>query len=256
MTNTYQFGKGSPLYVVNGGPGLEYSYLKEFFMPLTRERQIVFYDQLGTGASYDQEIQTTALELTRQLIELLRGDGKRKDVVTHSWGSYLALSALLEAGEDLGVDKLVCINPFALDYYRYQRSGERLLSRFPQTVLDQMEALAQENTKESYRQMMYLIAPYYTYYPEKEYAFHFESYNSRMEDGVYTSIAGFDHARLLPGLKSAVYIIKCEDDFISLDDTAELQAMANKYVVLPKCGHFPFIEQREECYRSLLSFLT
>lgn len=254
-TNIYKYGSGKPLYVVNGGPGLECSYLKEFFMPVSDQREVVFYDQAGTGKDFDINIQITAADLTQQLVELLTGDGRRKDIAAHSWGSYLVLSALMNSEVNAGVDKIILINPFALNYERYTLSAPRLFSRFPQSVLEQVEKLSQENTKDGYLKMMRLIAPYYTHQPEKNDLFGFESYNSPMEDGVYGSIAGFNHIPLLPQIQGELYVIKCDDDFISLEDTVELQDAAKKFVILPECGHFPFIEQKEKCYGALIDFL-
>lgn len=254
-TNIYKYGNGKPLYVVNGGPGLEYSYLKEFFLPLSDQREVVFYDQAGTGKDFDINIQITAADLVQQTVELLTSDSRRKDIAAHSWGSYLVLSALMNSEVNAGVDKVILINPFALNYERYELSAPRLLSRFPQSVLDQVETFSQKNTKDSYLKMIRLIAPYYTHQPEKDYSFGFESYNSSMENSVYGSIAGFNHIPLLPQIQGELYIIKCDDDFISLEDTAELQAAAKKSVILSECGHFPFIEQKEKCYGALIDFL-
>lgn len=255
QTHTHKVGNGKPLYVVNGGPGLEYSYFKDFFMPLTQKREIIFYDQIGTGQDFDLSIQVTAQDLTQQLINLLRADERRKDIVAHSWGTYLALSALADQDVNLSVDKVILINPFALDYARYEGSGQRLLSRFPQEVLGSVGKLAQENTKESYLQMMLLIAPYYTQHPERGYSFKFESYNSPMEDGVYGSISGFNHVPVVSQINGDLYVIKCDDDFISLDDTKELQSRAKQSVILSNCGHFPFCEKQEECYKQFEEFL-
>ena len=42
-----------PLLVVNGGPGLSHAYLlpTDVWQQLARKRQVIFYDQRGTGAS-------------------------------------------------------------------------------------------------------------------------------------------------------------------------------------------------------------
>ena len=46
-------GTAVPLLVVNGGPGLSHAYLlpTEVWQQLARKRQVIFYDQRGTGAS-------------------------------------------------------------------------------------------------------------------------------------------------------------------------------------------------------------
>lgn len=255
MTYTYRYGSGVPLYIVNGGPGLEHSYLKDFFMPLIKEREIVFYDQIGTGRDFDMSIRASSNEFVRQLIQLLQNDDRRKDIVAHSWGTYLTISALMDPIVNEKIDRVILINPFALDYRRYEESAVRLAKRFPQVISKRMEELAEINTKESYLQLMRLIAPYYTYQCDRDYNFEFESYNSPIEDEAYRSLHGFDHVPLISRIKGKIYVIKCDDDFISIDDTAELQQIAAQSVFLNKCGHFPFIEQQEQCYKYLLEFL-
>lgn len=254
-TNKYTFGKGKPVYVVNGGPGLEYSYLRDFLMPFETEREINYYDQIGTGNDYDMKKCVTADELSEQLIELLSNDKRRKDIIAHSWGTYLVLSALRDRYVNNHIDKVILINPFALDYARYLKSGVRLVERFPQKIIEKIEEYTNINTKESYLNMMYSIAPYYTYNPLKKYDFKFESYNASIEDGVYGSIIGFNQTKMISITKGDIFVIKSDDDFISLEDTKELQENAKEYYIISDCGHFPFVEKKEECYNVLNRFL-
>ena len=130
MTYTYRYGIGTPLYVVNGGPGLECSYLKNFFMPLSDEREIVFYDQIGTGRDFDMNIRISSDVFIRQLVQLLQNDNRRKDIVAHSWGTFLTISALMNPVVNESVDRIILINPFALDYRRYEESAARLTKRY------------------------------------------------------------------------------------------------------------------------------
>src|SRR5262245_19795443 len=88
---------GTPLFVVNGGPGFDHMYVhcSNAWEGLARNRPVVFYDQRGNGKS-------TALKagqsctLADQIADL---DGLRAalgydriDLLGHSWGGYLVMA--------------------------------------------------------------------------------------------------------------------------------------------------------------------
>lgn len=255
-TNIYRYGKGKPTYVVNGGPGLDFTYLIEPFESLTDFREIIFYDQIGTGKEFDIAAQPSASDLVNQLIDLINQDNRHKDIIAHSWGTYLVLSALYNDQVNDQIDNIILVNPFALDYCRYQQSGERLLQRFPKDIFPEIERLNKNPNKESYAEMMQLIAPFYTHSPNTPFNFVFETYNSAIEDSVYKSIEGFNHIPILSKIKGNLYVIECDDDFISEEDTIELQHYSKEYVMLSECGHFPFIEKKEKFLQAISNFLN
>jgi len=86
-----------PVVVVNGGPGLSHKYMiqNDVWQKLAARRQIVFYDQRGTGKS--QRIQSGASqEIEAQLadLEAVRAHfGFQKiDIVGDSFGGFLAMA--------------------------------------------------------------------------------------------------------------------------------------------------------------------
>lgn len=90
---------GVPLLLVHGGPGYPSDLLFEAFEPLAREREVIWYDQLGVGRSSSiQDI--TLLTVERFLDELgavVDGLGlERPHVYGHSWGAMLGLQYAAE----------------------------------------------------------------------------------------------------------------------------------------------------------------
>ncbi len=90
-------GSGTPLMVVNGGPGVEHGYLlvSDAWDVLARQRRVVFYDQRGVGRSapLTPRQSCTLADQIEDLEALRRHLGyAHMDVLGHSWGGYLAMA--------------------------------------------------------------------------------------------------------------------------------------------------------------------
>lgn len=90
--------KGVAMVVLHGGPGFSHAYLKsslEVWKKLSKNRQIIFYDQRGTGESKIKGL-TGSCTLVDQLNDL---DSLRKHlgydqiiILGHSWGGFLGMA--------------------------------------------------------------------------------------------------------------------------------------------------------------------
>lgn len=90
-------GSGTPLFVVNGGPGFDHAYLhcSDAWDRLAASRRVVFYDQRGNGRSTPlKDDQTTKLLDQIADLDALRAHlGAQKfDLLGHSWGGYLVMA--------------------------------------------------------------------------------------------------------------------------------------------------------------------
>ncbi len=93
------FGSGSatPLFVANGGPGFDHNYLhvSEAWDTLAQNRQIVMWDQRGTGHSGPLKSgQSCTLADQINDLEALRAHlaYDKIDLLGHSWGGFLAMA--------------------------------------------------------------------------------------------------------------------------------------------------------------------
>lgn len=90
-------GAGTPLFVVNGGPGFDHTYLhvSPAWDALGKSRRVVMYDQRGTGRSTGEH-KGQALTLKDQIDDLdaLRAHlgADRMELLGHSWGGYLVMA--------------------------------------------------------------------------------------------------------------------------------------------------------------------
>jgi proline iminopeptidase len=89
-------GAGTPLIVVNGGPGFDHTYehVSSAWDVLAKKRRVIFYDQRGTGRSPAAKGQTYTLADQINDLEDLRAHlgADRIELLGHSWGGYLVMA--------------------------------------------------------------------------------------------------------------------------------------------------------------------
>lgn len=108
-------GKGEPLIVVHGGPGLSMDYLLPGLEPLAKDHLVIFYDQRGNGQSTgDINKQTMNLEqFVNDLSAIQRHFNLLKtSLLGHSFGAYLALKYATEYPNL--INKLIILNSIPL----------------------------------------------------------------------------------------------------------------------------------------------
>lgn len=127
---------GVPLLLVHGGPGYPSDLLFEPFEPLAREREVIWYDQLGVGRS-DPIADTALLTVPRFLDELdavIDGLGlHRPHVYGHSWGAMLGLQFAAQRAPEW--TSLICANGLA-SVPRFEKEVRDLLAQLPGNVLE------------------------------------------------------------------------------------------------------------------------
>ena len=88
------FGKGKPILIINGGPGMNSEGFASLAKELSKNNLAIIYDQRGTGASKIDTIsvETMTMELMLEDIESLRKhlNLEKWTVLGHSFGGMLA----------------------------------------------------------------------------------------------------------------------------------------------------------------------
>jgi proline iminopeptidase len=126
---------GIPLLALHGGPGATSDAL-EMLSPLTDERPLVIYDQLGSGRSDIPE--GNALYRTERYVEELAQVRaalglKRVHLLGHSWGTMLGLDYMLT--KPTGVQSLILAGP-CLSAKRWVDDQKAYLAQMPQAMRD------------------------------------------------------------------------------------------------------------------------
>lgn len=93
-------GVGTPLLVINGGPGFAHGFLhfSSAWERLAEARRVVFFDQPGTGQSWPvgQNDCLIVQDILRSIEAIRKAIGvPRVAVLGHSWGGYVALAYAL-----------------------------------------------------------------------------------------------------------------------------------------------------------------
>jgi proline iminopeptidase len=127
-----------PLFTMHGGPGGTHNLMESYLGELSRDRQVVFYNQLGSEGSPPDDPSDLSYcnedrfveEFTQLTADLQLGP---YHLLGHSWGGYLALRVALEHPENLLT--VIASSPL-VSVPRWIEDAERLKEAFPQDVQD------------------------------------------------------------------------------------------------------------------------
>jgi proline iminopeptidase len=110
-------GKGNPLIVVHGGPGLSMDYLLPGLEELAKDHLIIFYDQRGNGKSTG-EINNATMNLKKFTDDLQTIQNhfnfQKVGLLGHSWGAYLAMNYATEYHDR--INKLILLNSIPISF--------------------------------------------------------------------------------------------------------------------------------------------
>jgi proline iminopeptidase len=126
-----EVGKGTPIVVVHGGPGMDAASLSGDLTPLTRTHRLIYYDQRGGGRSTlpsDTKLLTIDhhvddLEALRRHLRL-----EKMTLLAHSFGP--AIAALYAIRYPEHVERMIFIGPIPPKKGKFfEEYGERLRAR-------------------------------------------------------------------------------------------------------------------------------
>jgi proline iminopeptidase len=141
-------GDRTPLLLLHGGPGFS-TYYMEPLAALSKDRPVVFFDQLGSGRSdvtHDPALWT--IEKFVQQVALVRTSLHLDEVyiLGHSWGTQLAIEYMQT--NPTGVRGLVLASP-AINVPRWIADNKALLAAMPEDVNRAIETHEREGTTDS-----------------------------------------------------------------------------------------------------------
>lgn len=262
-------GKGSPLIVLHGGPGLSQDYLLPQMSQLAEDHFVIFYDQRGSGRSENRD-DPSFMQLSvfvDDLDAIRKAYGFQKvSILGHSWGGFLALHYAMAHPE--AIDKLVLLNPFPACSTDVALFLQEWFSRMA-PHMDELEQI--KNSKEYAKGDPQTIAKYlniifhkYCFIGHKADELNLLTTVEANLNWIKTSDllthtlfgSSFDY---LPNLKKIVtptLIVHGDWDPIPLSTVENLQKNIpqSKLIVIKDCGHFPYVEQPIELFKTLHAF--
>lgn len=261
------FGKGTPILIINGGPGMNSNGFEAMAKILAEKHQTIVYDQRGTGKSTLKELngKTVSMKLMADDIESLRKHLKIKKwtILGHSFGGMLA--SYYATIYPNSIDKLILSSSGGVDLSLL--NGENLieagLSKIEKDSLnywnDRMEK--GDTTYAARIGRGRAMAPAYVY--DRKFipiiAERLTQGNSTINSLMWSNMRkiNFDCKNKLSNFKNPVLIIQGKQDIVSaaIGETA-LKAFPNsKMVLLENSKHYGWLDAKEKYFDTIESFL-
>ena len=262
-------GKGAPMIIIHGGPGLSAAYIEDHLDPLSQDFQLIFYDQRNSGRN-QIDMDSTKMSLTGFLqdIDVVRQSyGYDKvHILAHSWGGLLGMQYALHYPQH--VDKLILANSIAPVSTINQKNDVRLANLFSADDLEarnriiRSEAYKNQDAK-AYEELMHI-----------GFGYLFDNRNLIRElrldlpsdyapksiqlGHLFKDFSSYDYTEALSTLEAPTLLISgIKDPGTPLALNALIAAMPKARIKgLDDAGHFPFIEQPQAFADEIKSFLT
>lgn len=257
-------GSGTPLVLVNGGPGFDHTYwhTSTSWDALAKNRRVIMYDQRGNGRSAPLK-QGQSCNLADQIddLEALRAQlGLEKvDMLGGSWGGFLSMAYAARYPER--ISHLILVDSAAPKWSDTIFLFDQV---FPETAERQAGgAFAREfgdKVAEDANIREYLSMIFYS--PEKRDAFLAQvgpgAFNKEVNQKVSSDLARFDLNPEIRKFRFPTLVISGRYDM----NVAPLVAYrihknipGSRFVVFEKSSHLPFTEEPEAFARTVEEFL-
>lgn len=257
-------GAGTPLVLVNGGPGFDHTYLtvSDAWDRLSRRRKIVFYDQRGNGRSSPLK-EGQACGLAEQIADLepLREHlGFQKiDLLGHSWGGYLVMAYAARHPERIA--HLLIVDSAAP---KIQDTAVLFKNIYPETTArqDAVAFAAELGNGEAIAADMKEYLSMLFYSPEARDRFLVQSssfvFRQQVSRLVWNDLQRFDLNPELAKFHFPTLVVTGRYDFNvapSVAWTIHRAIPGSEFAVYEKSGHLPFYEEADSFVERLEAFL-
>ena len=262
------FGSGSPILIINGGPGMNSKGFRQIGALLAINNQTIIYDQRGTGNSTLTEISqnTITMELMAKDIEALRNHlGFESWVVFgHSFGGIMA--SYYASKFPQVIDGLILSASGGLDLDLLSYVGQNITNRLTQKQRSDLsywtsKLSAGDTTYNAKLQRGMALAPAYV-----QDTAHVPVIAGRLTQGnwdinglVFQDLQRiqYDCSEKLRSFSKPVLIIQGKQDII--EERTALRAHAvfqnSQLILLDSCGHYGWLDQKEAYLSAVYGFL-
>ena len=260
------FGKGAPILVINGGPGMSCEGFVALAEKLAAHNQVFLYDQRGTGQSKLAKVDssTVTIDFMVQDIESIRKHFNIKSwtVFGQSFGGMLA--SCYAARYPKHTRGLILSASGGVDMELF--SSLNITARLSEQERDSLafwnaRIAAGDTTFHARLQRGRFLAPAYLY--DKSYvpviAQRLTQGNAAINTLVFQDMRriNFDCKPALKDYQKPVLILQGENDIIDVKiaEKAHRLMKNSTLVMLPKCGHYGWLDQPELYFRSIGEYL-
>jgi proline iminopeptidase len=278
-----EFGTGSPLVVLHGGPGASHDYFLPYLLPLARTHRLIFIDERGSGRS--QRLQDTSLytvEANVEDIEAVRVALRlgKISLLGHSCGGVLAQAYALKYQQNLS--HLILNSTFPstrqMNQVLAQEKAQMPLAKL--TRLNELEQAGLFGKGEpwergrypaEYEQLawgtgyfpfLYGARPDSTYDPAGGAPTNWELYRamwgSHGEFVIDGNLKSVEYVDRLPSIHVPTLVLVGDHDECapSLSKEMHEKIAGSKLVILPNAGHMNFVDQPDLWQQAVEGFLS
>ncbi len=266
--------KGEPILIINGGPGFSSNYVTGVAEELSKrlERQVIIYDQRGTGKTIVEPITKRTINLRNSItdIEDLRTHlGIEKwDVLGHAFGGALACLYAKKFPEH--IDRLILTSTVGLNLNFAEPMMDNLVVRIDRTTQDEISKIEQDQIQgrisqfEFNRRRLDLLVEAYVYDLSKlqeardlikvETDFNI-GVNQVLWDQVVLS--EFEITKDMAKFEHPVLVLHGRQDVLGESVAIYTQqAFPNSAIIFfNKAGRYLWLDQPEQFYESIKQFL-
>ena len=256
-------GQGPPVVVLPAGPGAHHDALVPGFDRLATGRTLIYYDQRGGGRSaVSRDVPVGASEQVHDL-EALRDVWQldRMHLCGYSWGALLAMLYAIAHPERVASLALVSPAPAARGeriHYEQVLAERNATPELKAARAELMASDLRQRDPAAYNQRIFELAVAgYFHDPAKVSDLTPFRVTGRTQQAVWDSLGDdFDLRPQLRELDLPAIVLHGDDDPIPVAtarDTAD--ALDAEFVLLPDCGHVPYVEAAAEFTAALDRFL-
>ena len=261
-------GQGEPMLIIHGGPGLNHQYLFPNLQFLTDRYQLIFYDQRASGrSSLNLDSNSVTIDNFIQDIDELRNTFgiDKLNIMAHSWGGLLAMKYAIKHPEN--TKSLILINSVGASSEISTMANQTLAERFTKEDSIQKAEIIQTEEFQK-REPNAIEALMKIGFKHQFYNISFiDSLNlSLNKDYIKTSqllqnlaidLTEYDFHSDLKKIQSPTLLIYgSEDPLTELAGTRIHESIENsEFKILDNCGHFPFIEKKDEFKTTVVNFM-
>lgn len=268
--NVRIIGKGSPLLVVHGGPGLNHSYFLPHFNKLSSKHRLIFIDQRACGKSAGSLDSTQmSLDWFVKDMEAVRIELKlgKVSVLAHSWGGLLGMLYASKYPES--IRSLILSNSVSPKVGEYDRQTNQIVnSRYSkEDSILRSETLQSKSFRDGDLEVYKLLF---------KISFKQSFFNKRYIDSLNLllpsdfiqkrktlffmtkELSNYDFYFDLRKINCPTLIIHGDYDAIPIELAQNINKSIRKstLVVIKNAGHFPFIEEKSAFFNRVENFLA
>jgi proline iminopeptidase len=262
-------GAGESIVILHGGPGMDHTYLLPQMLELSKTHRLILCDQRGTGRS-GGSIDAASISL-QNFVEDIEGIRKayglgKMNLIGHSWGGNLAMFYAVRYPQNLKSVILVDASAASAEMLKMvskaQQDHMTAEDRKAFTDIIATEGFKKNNPQSVEEFFRIVFRPsFYDRTKVNQLTLQFSDATannfSKIPGLLFQGMESFDITKQLADVKVRTLIIQGDSDPIPMEIPKTLHSLLknSSLLVLPQCGHFPFIEAPDPFFKAISEFV-